>query len=127
MDTSRSFSDLVQDVITNLRDIVRSEIRLARVEVKKDATQALSAAKFLAVGAVAGLFSLAMLLFAAAYGLATWMPLPAAFLAVAVVLAIAAFIAYSTGKNKAKEVNAVPERTVETMKENLEWLSNRTK
>lgn len=127
MDTTKTFTDLVQDVFTNLRDIVRSEIRLARVEVKQDATQAMSAAKMFGVGAVLAIFCVVMLLFATAYLLSTWMPVSGAFLTLGVVLGVAALIFYNAGKSQAKHVNAVPERTVETMKENLEWLSNRTK
>jgi hypothetical protein len=48
-----------------------------------------------------------------------------AALIVTVVWAIAAGVLFVTGKKKLAEVNPVPERTVETVKEDVQWVQNR--
>ena len=55
------------------------------------------------------------------------MPSWAAALIVAVVLAVAAAVMLSTGMKRYREIHAVPQRTVETVKENMEWAKQQTK
>lgn len=33
--TQRSFSDVLQDIVSNIQQIVRAEVRLAQVEIKE--------------------------------------------------------------------------------------------
>lgn len=127
MNGDRQFSDVLQDIVRNLQEIVRSEVRLAKAEVRADAAQALSSGLWISIGAVGALASGIFLLWTVAYGLATMMSMWAATLIVGVVMGALAGVLIMTGIRKFKRINPVPERTVETLKENLEWMKQPTK
>jgi hypothetical protein len=59
------------------------------------------------------------------FALGNVMDLGWAALIVTVVWAIAAGVLFVTGKKKLAEVNPVPEKTVETVKEDVRWVQNR--
>jgi len=65
----RSLADVFQDIVANVQDIVRSELRLASVEIRQELVKAARAGKVAAAGGVLALFALAFLLLAAVYGL----------------------------------------------------------
>ncbi len=52
-------------------------------------------------------------------------PAWAGFLAVALLLSLAGMVMLSTGRKRLRAVHAVPEQTVETVKENSEWIAKR--
>jgi uncharacterized membrane protein YqjE len=123
----RSVSDVLQDVLRNLEDIVRSEIRLARVEIREEVRGAVSSSVWIAVGAVGAVSASTLLLWTLAYALATRMPIWAATLVVAVVIAVASMVLIVSGIRRAKRIQPIPERTVKVVKENLEWMKQPTK
>jgi Putative Actinobacterial Holin-X, holin superfamily III len=67
------------------------------------------------------------LLWTVAYLLATRMSLWAATLVVAVVMACVAGVLIMGGIRRMKRIQPIPERTVESVKENLEWMKQPTK
>src|SRR5262245_18911092 len=67
----RPFSQILQDVVNHLSEIVRSEIRLARVEFRQDIAQITKASMFLVIGAVFALFALGFALLGVMYAIAT--------------------------------------------------------
>ena len=76
----RSFSDVVQDIIRNVQEIVRSEVRLAKAEIGEEAVKAKSSAVLLGAGAVTATYAIFFLLLMIVYGLALVMPTWAAAL-----------------------------------------------
>jgi uncharacterized membrane protein YqjE len=122
----RSLTDVLQNIIRNVQEIVRAEVRLAKTEIIEEATKAKTAGLFLGVGAVAAIFATLFLLLTIVYALTRVMPDWAAALTVGAALAIVASIVLSTGVKRFKEVRA-PERTVETIKENVEWAKQQNK
>jgi uncharacterized membrane protein YqjE len=123
----RSVSDVLQDIVRNLQDMVRSEIRLAKVEIREEARRAISSGIWIAVGTVGAVSAWIFLLWTLAYALATRMPMWAATLVVAVVMAAAAAVLIMGGIRSAKRIQPIPERMVESVKENLEWMKHPTK
>ena len=121
MQAERTFSDVFQDIVRNLQEIVRSEVRLARTEIREDVAKAKSSATMLGAGAVTALFAVLFLLAAAASALALVMPPWAAALIVGAALAIAAGAALMVGRTRLRQIHPTPERTVESVKENVEW------
>jgi hypothetical protein len=59
---------------------------------------------------------------AAAWGLAEVIPRGVAFLLIGVLYAATAAVLFVVARARAKQVNPVPEQTVETLKEDVEWL-----
>jgi uncharacterized membrane protein YqjE len=121
----RSAADLLRDIITNVQEIVRSEVRLARAEVLEETSKTLDAAKKLGIAAVAGLFGLGFILAAVALLLGQFMPGWLATLLVGGALAVLAAVLYSNSKDKIHIPK--PEKTIENVKENVEWMKNQTK
>ena len=124
--TDRSVSDVLQDIIRNIQDIVRSEVRLAKTEVREEVAKARDASVLLGVGALSGLFSAFFLLFAIVYALSRVVPDWAAALIVAVALAIAAGLLLTKGAERFKHVHPAPDKTMASLKENVEWAKRHT-
>ena len=124
--SERSAGEILTDIVANAQEIIRSEVRLARVEIKEEARKAVQAGTMLAAGAVMGLFALGFLLWAAAFGLATVMAVWQATLLMGVVLSVTACILIAVGRGRWSTIHK-PERTVEELKENARWLKHPTK
>jgi uncharacterized membrane protein YqjE len=122
-----SIGGLVRGILVDLRQLMREEIALARVELREQAGRAKLAAGALGVAAVALAFGGTFLLVAIAVAVADlfdW-PVWAGFLTVAVLLGITGMVMLSAGRRRLRSVHAVPEQTVETLKENSEWIAKR--
>ena len=124
---SRSFIEVVQDVVSNIQDIVRCEIRLARAEMTIEAKQAARAAGVIAAGALLALYCLGFLFLAAVYALATVLPGWGAALIVFGGLLVIAITLIAIGRARMKLVHAKPETTIQSVKENVEWLKSQTR
>ena len=124
---TRGLSDVLQDIIHNVQDIVRSEVRLAKTEFKEEAAKAKDSAVLLAAGAVTGVFAVGFLLLTIVYALALVMPSWAAALLVGAVLAILTTAVLTLGLKRFKRIHPTPEHTVESITENVAWAKQRTK
>lgn len=113
-------------VIDDVRDLFREEVALAKAELRHEASEFGSALTRMGIGAGAGLFAVGFLLLGIAQGFAAMVEWPAwaGYLAMGVVLGIAAGIAVITGRAKARQVPTLP-RTVESIKETKEWMNDR--
>jgi hypothetical protein len=118
-------STLVSKVAEDLSTLMRQELELAKVEVKQEATRAGKAGASLGGAGLAGWLAILFLSLTAMFALGNVMDLGWAALIVTVVWAIAAGVLFVTGKKKLAEVNPVPEKTVETVKEDVRWVQNR--
>lgn len=123
----RSAGDIVKDIVANAQDIIRSEVRLAKAEIREETKKAVGAGTALGAGAVMALYGLGFVLAGIAALLALVMPGWAATLIVGVVLLIIGGIAISVGLNRWKAVHTTPERAIADVKENAEWLKRQTK
>lgn len=114
---------LVGDLIGDLQDIVRGEVRLAKAELREDAMTIGRGAAMVAIGAFLGLIGLTFLMLAIAYilyeevGLDRW--LSVGIVAVAL-LALAAILAL-VGKGRLSAASLKPEQTIASLKEDQEW------
>jgi MFS family permease len=124
---TESFGGLIRGILMDLQMLIREELALARAEIREQATRAKAAAFSFGIAAGALLFGVTFLLIAIAAGIADLLNWPAwaGFLVVAVLLSITGFIAMSAGRRQLREVHAVPEETVTTLKENSEWIARR--
>jgi uncharacterized membrane protein YqjE len=123
----RSVSDVLQDILRNLQEMVRSEVRLAKVEIRDEVRRAVSSSIWIVAGVVGALSAWIFLLWTVTYSLATRMSMWAATLVVAVVMACIASVLVIGGIRRVRRIQPIPERTVESVKENLEWMKQPTK
>lgn len=123
---TRPISAVLQDIVGNLQDIVRAEVRLARTEVSEEFAKARSAGVLCGAGAVLAILSATFLLLAIVYALSLVMPPWAAALIVAAGVGLVAMVTLRIGMKRFQTVNAAP-KTAASLKENVEWAKQLTK
>ena len=123
----RSVSGLVQDVVGNVQQIIRSEVLLAKTEVKEEASRAAKAARLLLGGAVVAFYAVGFLLLFCVYALSTALAAWAAALIVAVALGITAALLLKIGIKQIRQVSPTPQKTIQSVKENVRWAKNQVK
>jgi uncharacterized membrane protein YqjE len=121
----RSMSDVVKDIISNVQEIVRSEVRLARAEMRDELRESMAAGKLMAAGAGLGFFAALFGLVAIALLLGMVMSLWLSFLIVSAVLGIAGMALLSKGRSKF--VVPKPNKTIENVRENVQWMKDQTR
>jgi len=121
-----SIGELIGNISSDLSQLFRQEVELAKVELRQEATKAGKAAGMLGVAGFAGYLAVVLLSFAAVFGLANVMDGGWAALIVAVVWAIIGAVLYAAGRKRLKTVDPMPRRTVDTLKEDAQWLKNPT-
>jgi uncharacterized membrane protein YqjE len=124
--TERSISVVLQDIVHDIQEIVRSEVRLAKTELHEELTKTRSASLLIALGAASGVFSMLFALLTIVYALSIVIPAWLAALCVAVGIGVAAAVTTIVGLRLFKTINAAP-KTVASMKENIEWAKQQIK
>jgi hypothetical protein len=119
-----SLAALLGGIMNDAKDLLIQELTLAKLEVQDELRQIKTAALSLGIGigvaAVGGmLLSLMLVHVLAAY---TYMPLWGCYGIVGSVLAVLGGVLLAAGRHKAMAIDVLPQ-TVETMKENAQWLT----
>ena len=122
----RSITDVLQDIVGNIQDIIRSEVRLAKSEMRDELAKVKASTPLLAVGAVAGLLAAFFLAWTAFYALSLVVAMWASALIVAALLAIVAAMTLSAGIKVLRQVHP-PEQTIASVKENVQWAKQQVK
>jgi Putative Actinobacterial Holin-X, holin superfamily III len=121
-----SIGELIGNISDDLSQLFRQEVELAKAEIKQEAAKAGKAAGLLGGAGFAGYLAVVLLSFAAVFGLDAIMPAGWAALIVAAIWGIIGAVLYTNGKKKLKTVDPMPRRTVDTIKEDAQWLKNPT-
>jgi hypothetical protein len=122
-----SIPELLRGILGDLRELMREEVALARAEIRDELRKLMMAGASLAAGAATLALGGIFLLVALARGLAVLLdwPLWAGFGAVGLVLAAGGGILVMTGRRQMQQVRPAPARTIETVKENIEWIGRK--
>ena len=120
--SDKSLGQLVGEMSAELSSIMRAEVQLAKVELKDEVAKAGKAGGMFGAGAVTGYFALLFASLALAWLLDQVMPTALAFFLVAVLYGVAAAVLISRGRTEMKQVDPVPHQTVETLKEDVQWV-----
>ena len=120
----KSIGALVTDVTTQLSNLVRAEVELAKAEVTAEVRKGVTGSVFFTVAAVIGLFSLFFLFFTFAELLSVWLVRWAAFAIVFGVMVLAAGLFGLLGYRKVHKIRK-PERTIESLRESAQVLQHR--
>jgi hypothetical protein len=120
--------ELVKELAAEAGTLVRQELDLARAEMTERGRQAGKGAGILGAGAVVGLLGAgaltACLIAALDLAMATWL----AALIVAVVYGAVAGVMAMTGRKQIREgAPPVPEQTIDSVKEDVQWAKTRTR
>lgn len=117
----RSISSLLKDIVGNLQQIIRAEVRLAKVEVGEELSKARQAMVLLAIGGLFGAMALAFLLLGAVYALAHVVQPWIAAVLVAIGAGAVGGALVAIGIGQIKRVSLPPERTITSVQENIQW------
>jgi Putative Actinobacterial Holin-X, holin superfamily III len=121
-----SVGELIGNISDDLSRLFRQEVELAKAELKQEATKAGKAAGMLGGAGFAGYLAVVLLSFALVFGLGNVMDLGWAALIVAGIWGVIGAVLYANGRKKLKTVDPVPHRTVDTIKEDAQWMKNPT-
>lgn len=126
--SDRSIADLLKQLSDQTVTLVRQELDLAKAELAVKGKKAGLGAGMFGGAGVFGLYGVGALTACLILALSTAMDGWLAALIVAVVYGAIAGVLALTGKSKVQEgVPPVPEQTVESVKEDVEWTKQRAK
>jgi len=124
----RPISEILEDIVRNVQEIVRFEIRLAKVELRRDTQTLLNSTTWMVIGAVCGILGAAVLVAAIVAALALVVPVWEAALLVGVGLAIIAAVLFKVGSRRFSELQAPLTQTIESLNETMRgtraWISS---
>lgn len=122
--THRSIREVLQDIVSNLQEIIRSEFRLAKAELKEEAAKASKPVATFGLGLVSAFYGIGFLLVGLLCGLTTLMALWQAALLIGAALAIVAIALMSFSGKKLKHVDPTPDKTIRSLEENILWMKH---
>jgi uncharacterized membrane protein YqjE len=124
---TRSASDILRDVVSDVQELLRSEVRLAKAEIREQTQRAKSAGVYLGGMAVAGLLAAMCFVAFCVALLSLAMPVWAGALIMTFLLSVAGALLWVQVRRRLRNFHAVPAQTVETIKEDVQWLKQRTR
>ena len=122
----RPIGEIASELTRDLSLLVRQELELAKAEMTEKGKTAVPGLEMLGAAGAAGLMAAGALTACAVLVLAIFLPSWLAALVVGVVLAGAAYLLVMRGKEQVGKAGApIPEQTIETVKEDVEWAKTR--
>jgi len=123
----QSVARLVGEIVGDVQKLVRQEIALARVELHEEWKKTKHAARGFAVAVVMGFVTVfiagqALAHILQALGVSPWL----SYTLVTLVYGAVALGLLRRGNEEAKHIDFVPRQTVESMKENVQWIRNQS-
>ena len=119
----KSLGELFSSLTTDLSTLMRQEIELAREELRVEARKAAKGAGAFGAAGVVGLLAGFGLVLTLGFLLDVFLPAWVAFLIVTAVLGLVAYVLARRGPARLKDVDPQPEKTIHTLKEDAQWLS----
>jgi hypothetical protein len=125
---------LLRGIVNDMGDLLQQQLKFARAEIREDVRKTVSVTELFGSGAVVGLLGVVVLLFGAAH-LLHWLtspagadpatlPLWACFGIIGAAILATGAVLIVVGRQKLETFNPLPDKTVETVKENLEWITS---
>ena len=126
-DHDSSIAEVLKDAVRDAQDLVRGEIALAKAEAREEVSRLGVSAALLAGAAVAAVIALVLLMTTMAWAISEvsgW-PVWVGFGSVTVLTFLIAAALGVVGRNRLTSARHMP-RTVDTLKENVQWMRART-
>lgn len=120
----RSLGDLFSELASETGTLVRQEVALAQSELAQKAVRIGRNVGFLIVGGAVGYIALLAIITAVIVGLTYFIPLWSAALIVGIIIGIVAFLLISSALKTLKKIDLMPHQTVESIREDAQWLKN---
>lgn len=121
----RSLGDLLSELTTDLSTLLRKEIELARVETTEKISNATQSIVWMIAGGLIVYTGVIALVFTAIVALAGLVPLWLSALIVGLLLVVVGAIAIQSGRSTLRHLSVVPEKTLESIKEDAELVKEK--
>jgi len=122
-----TLAQLLSGLVSDAKQLLRQEVALAKHEIQEEVRKTKVAALSLGVGigiaALGGLLLIIMLVHL--LNALTDLPLWACYAIVGGICALVGVVLFYMGKNQIARVGIVPQQTVETMRENAQWIKEK--
>ena len=122
-----SFGRTIRDIVANVQEIIRSEVQLAKTEVKEEITSLKKVGIFFGATAICGFYAVGFILLGCVYALSEVLSAWLAALIVGVGIAIVGAVAFILARKEMQHMSLKAEQTIEAAKENVRWAKNRFK
>jgi uncharacterized membrane protein YqjE len=123
----RSIGELIAELSRETTTLVRQELQLAKVEMSQKASRTGKNVGFLVVGGVVAYTGLLAIMAAVIIVLGNVLALWLSALVVGVVIAAVGLVLVIKGANTLRQEDPTPQETIETLKEDREWLRDQTR
>jgi flagellar motor component MotA len=130
----RSLGELFSELASETSTLVKQEVSLATTELTEKATSVGKDVGYLVAGGAVGYTALFLILAAIVIGLTQlisrmmdWQLITSAWIAAAIVGLVVGIVAYllvTSALTKLKNTNLTPRQTVETIKEDAQWIKD---
>ena len=118
--------EIIGSLATDLQDLVRGEVRLARAELEQKLDRIIMAAIWLVGGALVAFAGLVVLLQAVAFALALVMPTWAAFLIVGALIVVVGGLVARSGLAMLSLKTLTPDRAVASLRKDANLVKEHT-
>jgi len=120
----RSLGDLFSELAAETGTLVRQEVSLAQAELTAKASIVGKNVGFLAVGGAVAYAGLLAIVAGVILALSSFIPAWLAAILVGAVIGIASYVLISSALTELKKTSLKPEESVESIKEDAQWLKN---
>lgn len=120
-DEDRPLTAIAREVLQHLQNILRAEMRLAATELEEKIQSSKKAVLLFGAAALLGFLAACCITTACVAALAIVLPLWLAALLMGAILGAGAGGAFLLGRLALEAVDPVPQKTLETMKDNMDW------
>ena len=124
---NRPLGDLFSDLATDMSNLVRQEVALAKLEITQKAKYLGRNVGYLVVGGAVAYAGLLAVIAAIIMLLDNYMPAWGAALLVGVVVALIAWMMIGKAISALQQADLTPHETVETLKEDATWMKQQIK
>lgn len=123
----RSLGELFSELAQETSTLVRQEVDLAKTEMGQKASRVGKDVGFLAAGGAVAYAGLLAILAGVIVVLDTFLPLWLAALLVGLVVAAVGYFLVKKGLDALKREDVAPRQTIETLKEDGQWIKDQTR
>jgi uncharacterized membrane protein YqjE len=124
---SRSITQILQEIVNRISEIIRSEVRLVKTEIRQDIGDYVKAGSFLVLAGVLACFALGFILLGAVFAFETIVPPWLAAVLVGVLVGIVGTALFFIGRKRIRIASLRPDKTLQTLEDNVSWIKNRTR
>ena len=124
---NKQLGDLFSDLASDMSNLVRQEVNLAKLEVTQKAKYLGRNVGYLVVGGAVAYAGMLAVLAAIIMLLDKYMPAWGAALLVGVVVALIAWLMIGKAMSALQQADLTPHETVETLKEDATWMKQQIK